>query len=142
MKVNVEWKGNMAFEGKGDSGHSVLLDAAPQVGGQNQGPRPMETLLFALGGCTGMDVVSILKKMRQEIETFHMEITGDRASEHPKRYTKINVHYDLTGPNLNEEKVRKAIKLTQETYCSVSKSLNAEVTYSFSINGKKFEPTI
>ena len=136
MKVNVEWKGNMAFEAKGDSGHAVLLDAGPQVGGEDQGPRPMETLLFALGGCTGMDVVSILKKMRQDIEDFTMEITGDRATEHPKKYTKVNVHYNLTGNNLNEEKVRKAINLTQDTYCSVAKSLSAEVTFSFSINGQ------
>jgi len=138
MKVNVEWKGNMAFEGKGDSGHTVLLDAGPQVGGQDQGPRPMETLLFALGGCTGMDVISILKKMRQDVEKFNMEISGDRAEEHPKRYTKVNVHYALQGTDLNVDKIRKAIQLTQDTYCSVAKSLSAEVTFSFSINGETF----
>jgi len=137
MKMNVQWKGNMAFEGKGESGHALLLDAGPQVGGQDQGPRPMETLLSALGGCTGMDVVSILKKMRQNIESFDMEISGERAEEHPKRFTKIHIHYVLTG-ELSEEKVRKAINLTQDTYCSVSKSLSSDVTYSFEINGEKF----
>ncbi|GBF12079.1 OsmC family protein [Tepidibacillus infernus] len=139
MKMNVAWKGNMAFEGTGQSGHSVLLDAAPQVGGENKGPRPMETVLIGLGGCTGMDVVSILKKMRQDIETFDMEIDAERAEEHPKRFTKIHINYKLTGPNLVEEKVRKAVKLTQETYCSVSKSLNAQITASFEINGEKYD---
>ncbi len=139
MKVNVDWKGNMAFEGTGDSGQSVLLDAGPQVGGENKGARPMETLLSALGGCTGMDVVSILKKMRMDIESFQMEISGDRAEEHPKKFTKVNIIYKLIGNNLDEKKVRKAIDLTQETYCSVSKSLNAKITYSFELNGEKYE---
>lgn len=139
MKVNVEWKGSMAFEGKGDSGHNVLLDAAPKVGGEDKGPRPMEVLLYSLGGCTGMDVVSILKKMRMDVESFNMEITAQRAPEHPKRYTHININYQFTGNNLDETKIRKAINLTQETYCSVSKSLNSEITYSFEMNGEKFE---
>lgn len=139
MKMNVEWKGNMAFEGKGESGHSVLMDAALKSGGEDNGPSPMEMVLSGLGGCTGMDVVSILKKMRLDIESLEMEIKAERASEHPKRYTKIHIHYKLSGSNLKKEKVEKAVKLTQETYCSVSKSLNAETTYSFEINGEKFE---
>jgi len=139
MKMNVEWKGNMAFEGTGDSGHSILLDAGPAVGGQDQGPRPMETVLSALGGCTGMDVISILKKMRQEVETFKMDISAERAEDHPKKFTKVHVHYVLTGSNLDDKKVKKAVDLTQTTYCSVASSLNAEVKASFEINGTKFE---
>ncbi|OEF96457.1 peroxiredoxin [Vulcanibacillus modesticaldus] len=139
MKMNVEWKGNMMFEGEGGSGHSIVMDAAEKVGGENKGPRPMEMVLSGLGGCTGMDVVSILKKMRNTIETFKIEIDAKRAEEHPKRFTEINVHYVLTGPNLEKSKVEKAINLTQEKYCSVSKSLNAKITYSYEINGEKFE---
>lgn len=139
MKVNVNWKGNMAFEGKGDSGHSMAMDASPKVGGEDKGARPMETLLSSLGGCTGMDVVSILKKMRNDIETFDMEIEAERAEDHPKRFTNININYILTGSTLEESKVRKAITLTQEKYCSVSKSLNAEITYSFELNGEKYK---
>lgn len=139
MKMNIEWKGNMAFEGTGPSGQKLLMDADETVGGENKGPRPMETLLHALGGCTGMDVVSILKRMRLDIENFHMEINAERAPEHPKRYTNIHIHYVLNGSNLTEDKVRKAIDLTQEKYCSVSKSLNADITYSFEINGEKYE---
>jgi len=139
MKMNIEWKGKMAFEGTGPSGQKLLMDADLKVGGEDRGPRPMETVLHGLGGCTGMDVVSILNKMRMQIDTFSLEIDAERAPEHPKRYTKIHIHYKLTGPNLEEKKVRKAIKLTQETYCSVSKSLNAEITNSFEINGEKYE---
>lgn len=138
MKVDVIWKGNMAFEGKGESGHTILMDADEKVGGNNNGPKPTEALLSALGGCTGIDVVSILNKMRLEIEDFSMEITSERALEHPKRFTKINVHYKLTGPALEESKVRKAVELTQNKYCSVSKSLNADITYTFEIDGKKY----
>jgi len=138
MKMNIKWKGNMAFEGTGDSGRSLLMDAGLNAGGEDLGPRPMETLLSALGGCTGMDVVSILKKMRADIESFNMDITAERAEEHPKRYTKIHINYILSGTNLEQKKVKKAINLTQEKYCSVSKSLNADITYSYEINGEKY----
>jgi len=138
MKVEVAWKGKMAFEGKGPSGHSTLLDAGIDSGGEDKAPRPTEALLSSLGGCTGIDVVLILKKMRMSLEEFNMVITSERAEEHPKKFTKINVHYNLKGQNLEIDKVKKALELTQEKYCSVSKSLNAEITYSFSINGEDY----
>ncbi len=139
MKMQVEWKGNMAFEGKSESGISLLLDASPQAGGQSRGQTPMEAVLTALGGCTGIDVVSILNKMRIELESFNLEIDSERAEDHPKVFTKVNIHYKLTGKDLDESKVKKAINLTQEKYCSVSKSLKAEVTYTFSINGIEYK---
>lgn len=139
MKMNVEWKGKMAFEGKSESGVSLIVDATPSVGGEGKGQTPMQAVLTALGGCTGIDVISILTKMRNEPETFSIDIQAERASEHPKIFTGLHINYKLTGDNLEESKVRKAINLTQEKYCSVSKSLKAEITYSFEINGEKFE---
>lgn len=139
MKMQVEWKGKMAFEGKNESGTSLLLDASQIAGGEGKGQTPMEAVLTALGGCTGIDVVSILNKMRAEIETFNLEIEAERAEDHPKIFTKINVHYNLIGKDLDESKVRKAINLTQDKYCSVSNSLKAEVTYTFAINGTHYK---
>lgn len=139
MKMQVEWKGKMAFEGKSESGNTLLLDASSQAGGEGKGQTPMEAVLTALGGCTGIDVVSILNKMRVELDTFNLEIDAERAEDHPKVFTKINIHYSLTGKDLDESKVRKAVNLTQDKYCSVSKSLKADITYSFSLNGIKYE---
>lgn len=139
MKMHVNWKGKMAFEGKSESGTTLLLDASPQVGGESKGQTPMEAVLTALGGCTGIDVVSILNKMRIELDTFNLEIDAERAEDHPKVFTKINIHYNLTGKDLDEGKVRKAVNLTQDKYCSVSKSLKAEITYTFAINGTQYK---
>jgi len=139
MKMQVEWKGKMAFEGKSESGTDLLLDASSIAGGEGKGQTPMEAVLTALGGCTGIDVVSILNKMRVEIDTFNLEIEAERAENHPKVFTKINVHYSLTGKDLDEIKVRKAINLTQDKYCSVSNSLKADVTYTFAINGIQYK---
>ena len=111
VEVDVSWTGGMAFEGRGPSGHTVLLDAAAESGGENRGSRPMELLLVALGGCTGMDVVSILKKMKQEITGFRISVQGERAPEHPKVYTDITLTYSLTGPALDPGKVARAISL-------------------------------
>lgn len=138
MKVDIEWKGNMHFKTKTPSGHSLSLDAAPEVGGENLGPRPTEVLLSAVGTCSGIDIVDILRKMRLDVKTFAMEISGERADEHPRRFTHVHMHYRLTG-DLPEEKVRRAVELSVTKYCSVSNSLNAKVTASFEINGQRFE---
>lgn len=139
MNMDIVWKGKMAFEAEGpSSGHKVVIDAAAEVGGENQGPRPMELLMMGLGGCTGIDIISILDKMRLELTSFHMEINGDRATEHPKRFTEIHMRYILEGPNLPKDKVERAVRLSQDKYCSASASLNANITASFVINGAEY----
>jgi putative redox protein len=135
METKITWNGGMSFTGIGSSGHEVRMDAAPDIGGENTGARPMEMLLHSLGGCTGIDILMILKKMRLEVKSFRMDIKGNRADDHPKRFTTLHLHYALEG-DLPVDKVRRAIDLSRDKYCSVSKSLNADITTSFSINGK------
>ncbi|GGE20675.1 peroxiredoxin [Marinithermofilum abyssi] len=138
MKVEMKWNGKMQFQAETPSGHRVTIDAAPDVGGENKGPRPTELLLAAAGACSGIDIVGILRKMRLEVESYEMEISGERAEDHPRRFTNVHIHYRLTG-DLPEEKVRRAVDLSRDKYCSVSQSLNGEVTTSFEINGKRFD---
>ncbi len=138
MKSVVSWMGNMRFEAKGDSGHSLTLDAAPEVGGENKGPRPMEVLLHGLAGCTGIDVLMILNKMRLTVESFSMELEGTRADDHPRRFTDIHIIYRFSG-DLPFDKVKRAVSLSKEKYCSVSQSLNAKITYHIEINGQRVE---
>ncbi|AOH55023.1 OsmC family protein [Peribacillus muralis] len=136
MKTNIKWTGDLAFSGTTPSGHEVKMDAAEDVGGQNSGARPTELLLQSLAGCTGIDIVMILKKMRLEPLSFQMEIDGTRAEENPKRFTHYHIHYLLEG-ELPEDKVVRAIRLSKDTYCSVYHSLNASMAVSYSINGAK-----
>lgn len=136
METILKWAGNMAFSGISASGHEITMDAAEAIGGQNTGARPMELLLFATAGCTGIDIISILKKMRLEPTAFQMEVKGERAETEPKRFTKMHIHYSLEG-DLPEGKVARAIQLSKDKYCSVAHTLNTEITVSFSINGVK-----
>ncbi len=133
MKAVLNWKGGMAFSGLTESGHMVLLDAGPDSGGENRGPRPPEVLLHAAAVCTGMDIVYVLEKMRLTIDDFFIEIEGMRAPEHPKRFTEMAIAYHIKG-DLPEDKVKRAIKLSSETYCTVVHSLNAKVIYKYSLN--------
>lgn len=128
MEAKVVWHTGMRFVGLGPSGHGVVMDASPNVGGEDSGPRPTELLLFALGGCTGMDVVSILKKMRTPPRKFEVLISAERAPEHPKAVRKVHLTYRAEG--VPEENLRKAAQLSQERYCSVSHSLSAELSFS------------
>jgi putative redox protein len=135
-KVEVKFVDGMTFIGKGESNHWVVMDGAESVGGSNAGTRPMELVLVALGGCTGMDVVSILRKKRVKFDKFEMRITGERAEEHPKVYTKVKIEYLIYGKDVREKDVEQAIELSQTKYCSVSailKKSGAEVTYSYKI---------
>jgi putative redox protein len=116
--INTEWKGDMAFEAD-VNGHKVVMDANTDNGGHNLGPSPKKLLLVALSGCTGMDVVSILKKMHVDIQKCSIEVQGDVAEEHPKRYTKMHVIYNFTGKDLPLDKLEKAVKMSEETYCGV-----------------------
>jgi len=116
--INAVWKGDMAFEAD-VNGHKVMMDTTVEGGGHNSGPSPKKLLLVALSGCTGMDVVSILKKMRVDIEKCSIEVQGDVANEHPKRYTGMHDIYRFTGKNLPLDKLEKAVKMSEETYCGV-----------------------
>ena len=116
--INTEWKGDMAFEAD-VNGYKVIMDATVDGGGHNIGPSPKKLLLVALSGCTGMDVVSILKKMHVDIQKCDIEVQGDVAEEHPKRYTKMHVIYNFTGKDLPLDKLEKAVKMSEDTYCGV-----------------------
>lgn len=139
IKALVSWKGGMAFTGVSGSGHEVQMDAAPEAGGGDTAARPMEVVLAALGGCTGMDVVSILNKMRLEYERFEMEIAAERSAEHPKVFTEITIIYRIWGAKVPRDLVEKAVRLSQEKYCSVSNMLNkvAHLRYRVDINGEE-----
>jgi putative redox protein len=132
--VEINWQGNMKFDAT-VSGHHIILDALPEVGGEDLGPRPKELMLASLAGCTGMDVVSILKKMRVELDNFNVKVIADVTDEHPKHYTKMHLIYFFKGENLEIEKLKKAVDLSQEKYCGVSavyrKAL--ELTYEIKI---------
>lgn len=119
QEVKVSWKDKMAFEAE-VNGHKIMLDAAEAVGGEDRGPRPKPLMLTALAGCTGMDVISILKKMRVEVEDFDVTVEGDLTDEHPKQYYKMNVIYTFKGKDLPLEKLKKAVSLSEERYCGVS----------------------
>lgn len=137
VKVEIAWQENMKFESKTPSGHTFLLDAGEESGGENKGPRPTEVLLSAVGTCSGIDVVDILRKMRYTIDRFDITVNGERAEEHPRRFTKIELRFQLQG-DIPAEKVRRAVNLSIEKYCSVAHSLNAEIDAVFVLNGKTY----
>ncbi|MCX7628352.1 MAG: OsmC family protein [Methylophilaceae bacterium] len=135
MKARVKWIEQVSFVGESDSGHAVVMDGAPEAGGRNIGMRPMELLLIGMGGCSAFDVVTILKKARQPITDCVAEITAERAEEVPKVFTRIHVHYVVTGNGLVASQVERAIKLSMEKYCSASHMLGktAHITHDFEI---------
>jgi putative redox protein len=118
-QVKIRWKEKMAFSAE-VNGHEVLLDAAENVGGENRGPRPKPLMLAALAGCTGMDVVSILKKMRVEPDDFNVYVEGDMTEEHPKHFFKMHVVYEFKGKDLPMDKLKKAVSLSEDRYCGVT----------------------
>lgn len=135
MQARVKWVENVCFLGESETGHALVMDGAPESGGRNLGMRPMELLLIGMGGCTQFDVVTILKKARQHITDCVAEITAERADTIPKVFTKIHVHFVVTGKGLNPVQVERAIKLSAEKYCSASLMLGkvAEITHDFEI---------
>ena len=139
MKAEINWSGNVRFDAQTETGHAITMDGAPKHGGNNEGARPMELLLIGMGGCTGFDVVGILKKARAELQSLKIELEAERADETPAVFTKIHVHFVLTGKGLKETLVRRAIELSAEKYCSASIMLGqtADITHSFKI----IEPT-
>jgi putative redox protein len=115
----MNWKGNMSFEGE-VNGHKLMLDTDSAAGGEDKGPRPKPLMLLALAGCTGMDVVSILKKMRVDLNDFNIKVSANLTKEHPMIYSTMHIIYEFKGKNLDPEKINKAISLSQERYCGVS----------------------
>jgi len=134
-RARVKWVENLKFIGDAPSGHSILMDGPTDSGGDNVAIRPGEMVLVALGGCTSIDVVSMLKKMRVDITGFEVIVDGEPAEDYPKVWTKIHVKYIITGHDIDEAKVKKAIALSEEKYCSVSAILkkSAELTYDYEI---------
>jgi len=135
MNISVKWIDGMLMVGKSDSGHAVVMDGPPEIGGENLGVRPMEMLLLGMTGCTMIDVVSTLKKMREDVVDCQTQVSADRSEEYPKVFTNINVHFILKGKQLNPSKVDKAIKLSAEKYCSASIMIGktAVITHDFEI---------
>lgn len=135
MKVRIKWVEGMSFLGTSESGHALLMDGAPEAGGRNLGPRPMETVLLGTGGCTAFDVVMILKKARQPVEDCVVEIDAERAPEDPKVFTRIRMRYVVKGRGLSRSHVERAVKLSAEKYCSASIMLGktAEITHELEI---------
>ncbi len=117
--VSTQWLGNMAFESE-INGHKLIIDADPSVGGEDRGPRPKLLMLSALGGCTAMDIVAILKKMRVDIEGLNVIVEGDLTEEHPRHFSKMHIIYEFRGKELPPDKLQKAIDLSSEKYCGVS----------------------
>jgi len=137
MECTVRWHEGMSFVAETGSGHMVAMDGAPEAGGRNLAPRPMELLLAGTGGCTAFDIVMILKKGRQEVTGCEVKLSAERAVEDPKVFTRINMHFVVRGRGLKAEAVERAVKLSAEKYCSASIMLGktAEMTHSWEVVG-------
>jgi putative redox protein len=135
MKARVKLIEGVSFVGQTESGHAVVMDGAPESGGKNLGPRPMEMLLLGLGGCSGFDVVHILRKARLDVRDCVAEIDATRADTDPKVFTRIHVHFIVSGKNLDPKRVEQAVHLSAEKYCSASIMLGkvAEVTHDYEV---------
>ena len=135
MECKVGWYEGMSFVAETGSGHLLAMDGAPEAGGQNLAPRPMEVVLAGTGGCTAFDVVMILKRGRQDISGCNVKLTAERADLDPKVFTRIHMHFAVTGKGLKPEAVERAIKLSAEKYCSASIMLGktAEITHDYEI---------
>ena len=135
MKTSLRWVGGAAFVGETASGHRIVIDGPPEGGGRNLGPRPMETLLLGVGACTSYDVVSILKKSRQDVRDCRIDMSAERADSTPKVFTRIHIHFTVSGRQLKHGQVERAIRLSAEKYCSASIMLApaVDMTHSFEI---------
>lgn len=134
MKASLNKIGPIAFEATADSGHRLIMDGSPDNGGDNMGSRPMEMILMGLGGCSGIDVGLILQKSRQRVSDCKIEIEGQRADAVPAVFTNIHVHYTITGKQLDPKKVARAVSLSMEKYCSVTRMLEASVNITHDFN--------
>lgn len=137
----VRWTGGMAFEARTGSGHTILMDARHEAGGEDKGPRPTELLLAALGGCTGIDIVSILQKMRVDFDRVEIAVEADEREEYPRYFEKFRLVYRVFGKDVPADKVKHAVELSEQRYCSVAGLFRhgAEITYRIEINGQPVE---
>lgn len=130
MKSTIKWVDGVMFVGESGSGHALVVDGPPESGGRNLGPRPMELILTGLGACTAFDVVTILKKSRQAVTDCRVELDAERADEPPKVFTRIHLHFVITGRSVKPAQVERAIQLSSEKYCSATIMLRASVAIS------------
>lgn len=136
MKATVEWVDGVSFAARSETGHRVVMDGPPDLGGRDLGPRPMEMLLMGMGGCASFDVLSMLKKSRQQVENCVAELDAERADAVPAVFTKIHLKFIVTGRQLKEAHVKRAVSLSAEKYCSASIMMEAagvKVTHSYEI---------
>lgn len=136
MKAQIKWVDGAMFLGESGSGHTIVMDGPEEAGGRNMGVRPMETVLIGLGGCASYDVVSILKKGRQDVRDVHTLLEAERAETEPKVFTRIHVKFVVSGKNLKEAQVKRAVELSAEKYCSASIMLGrggVEITHDYEI---------
>lgn len=136
MKATIDWTGDASFRATSGSGHAIQMDGPPDHGGKDLGPRPMEMILMGLGGCSSFDVMSILQKSRQDVTACHAELEAERADAVPAVFTSIHLHFVVTGRNLKENLVKRAVSLSAEKYCSASIMLEkagVEITHSHEI---------
>lgn len=135
LNAKVKWVNNLQFVGESKTGHAIVMDGDAEVGGNNTGMRPMELLLVGLGGCSGMDVASILKKKKQQVAGLEININGQKADSHPKKFTEIEIQFIISGKDISEEAVKKAVELSMDKYCSVKATMEgtAKISYSYKI---------
>ena len=135
VKANVKYTGGMKFVASADSGHTVVMDADASVGGNNTGSRPMELLLMGLGGCSGMDIISILRKKKQAVSGLEADVYGTMADNYPHKYTAIKIEFTVRGKRIDEEAVKRAVQLSMDKYCSVKATLegSAKIDFSYKI---------
>jgi len=132
LDAKITYVKGLQFVGDSSSGHAVVMDGEPSVGGHNTGPRPMELLLLGAGGCSGMDVISILKKKRQAVTGLEILVKGKKAEDYPKKFTNITLEFIVKGRYISEEAVKKAIELSMNKYCSVKATLEGAAKIGFS----------
>lgn len=137
MQVDVKWQGKLQFAGTGETGHTVQMDAGPEAGGEGNGAKPTELVLMALAGCSGIDIINILTKMREKVTAFTISVDGDRRDEPPQRFTALRVTYSVQG-EVKPASVERAIRLSLDKYCSVANSINAALTFAFEVNGTRY----
>lgn len=138
MQISMDWQDGMKFTGTSIYGHEISTDAPKKVGGGEDGYQPLELMLFGLAGCTGMDIINIARKMRQDVRGLKVIVNAEQDENPPRRIPKAHIEYQFTGNDLNIKKLEQAIKLSEEKYCSVGATMreHAEITHSYKVNGE------
>jgi len=135
LEAKVTYVDGLQFIGEGSSGHAIVMDGDISVGGRNTGTRPTELLLIGLGGCSGMDIASVLKKKKQNVSGLEINVKGEKAENYPKKFTGIDIEFVIKGKDISDDAVKKAVELSMEKYCSVKATLegSAKITWSYKI---------